>query len=234
MAKQIRDALIENQKTRTDLLRWKMILVAAIGAAASGAGGIDPSHCSLLFSLIPLVCVYVDLLSRDQTLRILSITRYLQMDKPGVSYEAFAGYGDKVPIVGRREAFRARSCTSNKTDFALIAQDMSTLGILLILVFIGLVFWIPTLTTLFGFHTGKPPIAGGSPIADAVPITTIGGVLIISSIIGLIFTFVAYLAYLRQWAGIERTATEIRSLVLPQGSPSSSSAPHDCSALDAS
>jgi hypothetical protein len=76
----LRAEIVEAQKAKLDLFKWKLILVAGLGAAASGlVGNHTASHPNFLFALIPLVCIYVDLLCRDQTLRIVVIARYLHL-----------------------------------------------------------------------------------------------------------------------------------------------------------
>jgi len=69
--------IIENEKARLELFKWKIILVAGLGAAASGLVGAKLRHPVLSAALIPFVCVYVDLLAEDLALRIEVATRYL-------------------------------------------------------------------------------------------------------------------------------------------------------------
>ncbi len=57
----LRDEIIESEKARADLMKWKFIAVAAIGAAAlgvcvTGSTGDKPEY---LMCLVPLVCVYM-------------------------------------------------------------------------------------------------------------------------------------------------------------------------------
>lgn len=104
---ELRDEIVESQKVRADLFKWKIILVATLGSLAlgieSGRSSGDPatavaapaSHQYLL-CLIPLVCLYVDILCSHLNLRILVIGRYLQYvaavsesATPAVAYEQF-------------------------------------------------------------------------------------------------------------------------------------------------
>jgi hypothetical protein len=66
---ELRNEVIESQKARTDLFKGKIILVAAIGAAGLGIGNTTGKNYNLL-CLIPLVCVYVDILCSHMNLRI--------------------------------------------------------------------------------------------------------------------------------------------------------------------
>lgn len=77
---EFRDDLIEAQKARVDLFKWKLILVAGLGAAASGLVGTNPvRNAGLLLALIPLVSLYVDILCNDLTLRIVVIAKFLEL-----------------------------------------------------------------------------------------------------------------------------------------------------------
>jgi len=89
----LRDEIIESQKARADLFKWKIILVAAIGAAVLGVG--DPlagktagpddlvSKREYLLCLVPLVCVYTDILCAHMNLRIRVIGQFLRIHPLG-------------------------------------------------------------------------------------------------------------------------------------------------------
>lgn len=87
MATELRTEIVESQKARVDLFKWKIILIAALGAVGIG---VEPtpttspaSHLVVspeyLLCLIPFVCVYVDLLCSHLNLRIMVIGRYLHL-----------------------------------------------------------------------------------------------------------------------------------------------------------
>jgi hypothetical protein len=87
--KKLPDEILESQKTRSTLLKWKLAIVASLGAAGLGlASETSTSYISLL-SLIPFVCVYVDLLCTNINLRIILIGQYLA-EKCKDSYELYA------------------------------------------------------------------------------------------------------------------------------------------------
>ncbi len=79
---ELRDEIVESQKTRVDLLKWKIILAATLCAVALGFEGTPPSAAPFsheyLLCLIPLICLYVDLLCAHLNLRIMVIARYVQ------------------------------------------------------------------------------------------------------------------------------------------------------------
>jgi hypothetical protein len=83
MIEAFKNEIVEASKGRTDLLKWKLILVAALGAI--GLGISNPSSTAkpmlslhLALCLIPLVCVYVDLLCKHLQMRILVISEFFQ------------------------------------------------------------------------------------------------------------------------------------------------------------
>ncbi len=68
------DALNEAQKARNELLKYKLIIVAAIGSAALGFFKADRTpNLFLIILFIPVACVYVDLLCRNLAVRAMKI-----------------------------------------------------------------------------------------------------------------------------------------------------------------
>jgi hypothetical protein len=75
MIEAFKNEIIEAERSRTDLLKWKLILVAALGAIGLGINSpgstLQPTlSLHLVLCLIPLVCVYVDLLCSHLGMRI--------------------------------------------------------------------------------------------------------------------------------------------------------------------
>jgi len=74
----LRAQILESQRERSDLMRWKLLIVAALGAAGLGIQKGDVlSHSALLLALMPLVCVYVDALCAHLSLRIFTIGEFI-------------------------------------------------------------------------------------------------------------------------------------------------------------
>jgi len=73
---QLRSEILEAHKARSDLLKWKLALVAALGTIGLGLTQ-EIGHPIVLIG-IPLVCAYVDLLTRHLTLRIHVIGNFLR------------------------------------------------------------------------------------------------------------------------------------------------------------
>jgi hypothetical protein len=93
-ASDLRTEIVETQKNRTELVKWKLLLVAGLGTVSLGLGekviegvGALPAHSGPpihLLALIPLVCLYVDVLCYHQQARILVIGYFLlgRTDEP--------------------------------------------------------------------------------------------------------------------------------------------------------
>lgn len=82
------EEILEAQKTRATLLQWKLLLVAALGAAAFGLTPGGGGRFMLLLSLIPPVAAYVDLLCSNLNLRMILIGRF-QAEQQHDPYETF-------------------------------------------------------------------------------------------------------------------------------------------------
>jgi len=79
--------IISAEKCRSDYLKWKLLLVAVLGAAGFGLGE-KGEPVPLLLALIPFVCIYVDLLCTNLKIRIILIGTFYatKRDDP---YEKF-------------------------------------------------------------------------------------------------------------------------------------------------
>lgn len=94
----LRDEIVASQEARTDLLKYKLLAVAALGAIGLGYSDQPAGHPSFepvyVLCVIPFVCAFVDLICWHNTLRILVIGRYLA--STGDQYEGF------LDILGKR------------------------------------------------------------------------------------------------------------------------------------
>jgi hypothetical protein len=86
---QLREEIVECQRTKSEFIRWKLILVAAVGAAALGVGSSDVVPVPVLFALIPVICIYVDAVCIHNDARIMMIAQFLR-ESSTVSAEAKA------------------------------------------------------------------------------------------------------------------------------------------------
>jgi hypothetical protein len=88
--KGLRDEIIETQKSQAEILKWKLISVAAVATVSLGFGmPASPTgqESRILLCLIPFLCLYVDLISLHFMIRVLTIGVYLKLT--GDPYEKF-------------------------------------------------------------------------------------------------------------------------------------------------
>ncbi len=83
------EEIIETQKSRSDMLKWKLVLVAALGAAGLGLSE-KVKAPPLVLAMIPFVCVYVDLLCCNCNVRAIVIGTYYSKSCRD-PYECFVG-----------------------------------------------------------------------------------------------------------------------------------------------
>lgn len=80
-----REEIIETQKARSDLLKWKLVITAALAAVGLGvttSSSNKPSvDIDLALCLIPFVCAYVDLLCYHLNLRMFVINKFFKRIK---------------------------------------------------------------------------------------------------------------------------------------------------------
>jgi hypothetical protein len=86
----LRTEIVESQQARIDLLKWKIILIAGLGAVGFGLAGKDATAMPVLLGFIPLVCAYVDVLCVHNDLRILVIAHFLRTHPSQTGAEARA------------------------------------------------------------------------------------------------------------------------------------------------
>jgi hypothetical protein len=68
----LREEVLNTQSARSDLLKYKLLAVGGIGAAGLGLAGSEATgNVDLVLAAVPLVCLYIDLLCRHLSLRIL-------------------------------------------------------------------------------------------------------------------------------------------------------------------
>lgn len=78
----LREEIIESQKSRSDLVKWKLLIVSALGAIGFGTGfpGVGNACKPILgiLFLIPFVSLYVDILCYHLALRMIVIGAFLK------------------------------------------------------------------------------------------------------------------------------------------------------------
>jgi hypothetical protein len=120
----LRDEILLAESTRSDLLKWRLALVGAIGAAGLGfAGAAELRHADVVLCALPPVTTYVDLLARHLTLRILVIGAFLRSERAEETtyraYEEFAEWARSMD--GRGSAFALEDWALKYSSYGLSA-----------------------------------------------------------------------------------------------------------------
>jgi hypothetical protein len=152
---ELRTEIIEAQKARSDLFKWKIILVATLGAVALGLGPKDilPPTASApprflndyLLCIIPFVCLYVDILCSHMNLRMLVIGHYLRLahlkkgEPNDAEYEDFAQAARAMKAVPWHRAARQKDLSAYALED--LVQNYSTVVFCLLVCLWGIVAW---------------------------------------------------------------------------------------------
>src|SRR5450631_3789478 len=95
----LREEIVASEQLRSDLVKWKLIIVSALGAAGLGftehSEHTGFSYAYLVLVLIPFVCFYVDLLCRHVSIRIMVIGTFIRLGFCGVE-TAYEGFVEKT------------------------------------------------------------------------------------------------------------------------------------------
>jgi len=84
----LRQEIIETQKARNELIKWKLLLVSALGAAGFGfADSNNKINTEVLLCCIPFVCAYVDSQYMNLSLRIVNIATFFREVGPHVGVD---------------------------------------------------------------------------------------------------------------------------------------------------
>ncbi len=102
----LRDEIMQAEETRSDLLKWKLGLVGAVGAAGLGfAGSVELRHADLVLCVLPPVALYVDLLTLHLTLRIQVIGAFLAtaIDQESSVYRDYERFAHRMRHLDARD-----------------------------------------------------------------------------------------------------------------------------------
>lgn len=101
----LREEILESEKVRTDLMKYKLFAVAVLGAVGAGIGQFSIVDAKSYFEpkfvllLLPFLCVYIDLLCWHNSLRILVIGNFLHAH--GDRYESYVAEIDEKSVQAR-------------------------------------------------------------------------------------------------------------------------------------
>ncbi len=102
----LRQELIETQKARSELIKWKLLLVSALGATGLGFSKNDSNNilnAEVLLCCIPFVCAYVDAQLENLSLRIMGIAIFFRqtgssigIEKCYIKYEEYMAFAREM------------------------------------------------------------------------------------------------------------------------------------------
>jgi hypothetical protein len=141
----IRDEIVETQKIQAEFTRWKLLLIAAVGAAGLGVAPVaSGGHPTVLLGLLPFVCLYADALVYNSGVRVLATARWLRI---GRESHAPAGGADgdfksdhsEFRALSKYEHFlRAHRKHFNLEVIALVGASVSTSLVVMTIGFVNL------------------------------------------------------------------------------------------------
>jgi hypothetical protein len=106
---ELRREILESQKAQESVAKWKVAMIAGLGAAGLGAasiGGMMTENARafllILWGLIPLVCVYADTVSYHVGIRIITIARYFRLRQTDLHYQKLVSGMDSVQFGSTR------------------------------------------------------------------------------------------------------------------------------------
>lgn len=73
---ELRSEIVESMKIRSDFLKWKIIVIATLGAIGFGVTSTSIADSRVILCLIPFVNGYIDLLCKHISLRISVIGEF--------------------------------------------------------------------------------------------------------------------------------------------------------------
>jgi len=133
-AAELRTEIREAQQTTYDLLKWKLAIVAAVGAAALGIGDKTERNFEALLALLPGVCVYVDAICYQIDRRIYVLGAFLKDRKN--SYELWVH--SNLDSFGSEALALAASTGTVCVSVSLYGRLVAALDIRFLLMFTGM------------------------------------------------------------------------------------------------
>ncbi len=150
------EEILETQKSRSDMLKWKLVLVAALGAMGLGLSQ-EMKVAPLVLAIIPFVCVYVDLLCCNCNVRTILIGTYYAT----CCRDPYEGF-----VARHRSAF-------DMEDWALFGST----GLLCALVgIVGLFLTMAPPPSPTEQQSGAPPHGAAQRVADPPSAEALGAV----------------------------------------------------------
>jgi len=143
----LRSELVESQKARTDLAKWKAVGIASVGAASIGLG--STASMPLLLVLLPIACLYIDLVCHHNDIRMLFIGQFLR--------------GNVEKALSSRSSVEEyeHMCEACRSVFSLEAVALT--GTTMVVAFVvGVVGWCAPMTLVEKADRGATAVGVGS------------------------------------------------------------------------
>lgn len=123
----LREEIITSQQNQANLTRWKLLLIAAIGASSLGVlpNSQITERTLALLALLPLVCLYVDTLCFHSGRRVMTIAKYFRA--AGRRAKDRGDTTTEMAEVGEYEEF----CRANRNHFGLEGIALLIVSVLL-------------------------------------------------------------------------------------------------------
>lgn len=208
----LRSEIIESEKARIDLLKYKLIAVAALGAIGIGVGGYEANSKTLdpelVLGIIPLACIYIDLLCWHNTLRILVIACFFKRNEN--PYERFVEQiGESLFRIGEQNTQKCRNPYHKKAGYFFQLEDWalhwSTIFLSLLLVFWGILhFFIPDIHGAVSSNT-----------LSMQSVTVHGATFIGIGLIGTILPFILHGQYMTRMEKLFEASSNSQQVVDP-------------------
>lgn len=169
----LRDEIIETQKIQAAFVRWKLLLVAGLGAAGLGLSPNNSDGTPALLGLLPFVCLYADSLIYNSGIRMLAVARYLRHD---ANWNSPPPEGAPPAIDSSSELAAARNYEGYSKD-ARQHFDLEVVAVKDVSIGVSV---LVALTGLAGLLRGPVPVRASNLAALLEPlwllVTCIGGV----------------------------------------------------------
>jgi hypothetical protein len=151
MEKMLHNELLAAQKAQIDLIKWKIILIAPIGATGLGLTSVTKfPGVEWVLCILPLLCFYVDLAYYQQSLIIYVISTFYRLqEKDKQTFHEYEEFSHNVKELGnikwqyympRYNDFRIREFAIGAYDFNYVILSISSYFISILLIIYSM--WI--------------------------------------------------------------------------------------------
>lgn len=154
----LKEEINETTKSEHDFDKWKLIVVAALGAAALGMGKDASENHYWLMLCIPFVCAYIDLHSYQLQTKIMVIARFIrehgEEDATLQNYEkiCYELHKDKVFYLGQYANLSASIILSMLAPAFAVARYWGPIGRLDANAWIAISLWAVGIFLIVGLR----------------------------------------------------------------------------------